>query len=314
MIYDNRDNLQLYINRIKKHLKLPDNILIYSDDLEYCDDFKIGLIYRLINTKKQKLYFGSEEEARGERQKEHIISAFYKYNKKMNLTKLNRHIIEHKNELEIIVDEVYEIVVYKMIDKLYEREQYYIDLFDTIKNGLNSIKAKISDKIQNNNIRFNEYNKMNKFFRRYGKQLMNFKDKANDKLKLNLSFDYCKDIIEDNKMMIENFINLYCYNKQYETEQYNILYNYILYEQKKRKPKYFYEIFDKPNFEKQDFDKPDNQTNTNKPVNKNEFENLLYKQILNDKSVNENNIVNIEFVENNDIVNINVIDIVVDII
>ena len=223
----------------------------------------------------------------------------------MNLTKLNRHIIEHKDELENIVDEVYEIVVYKTVDKLYEREQNYIELFDTIKNGLNSMKAKISDKIQNNKIRFREYNKINKLFRRFGKQLMNFKDKANDKLKLNISFDYYKDLIEDNKAMIEMFINLYCYNKQYEKEQYNILYNYILYEQKKRKPKYFYEVFDKPNFEEQDFDKP---------VNKNYFENLLYKQILNDKSINENNIVIIEMVENNDIVNIKVIDIVIDII
>ena len=192
----------------------------------------------------------------------------------MKLTKLNNHIINHKEELNIFVDEVYEIVFYKTTDELYDREQYYIDLFDTIKNGLNSIKAKIKDKILNNKIRYNEYAKLNSFFRRYGRQVINLRDKTNQKLKLNLSYEYYKDMIEDNKAMIEIFINLYCYNKQYDTEQFNILYNYILYEQKKRKLKYFYERFDKP-VTKNSLYEP-----VKKPVDKADFENFVYNQIL----------------------------------
>jgi len=301
MIYDNRENLQLYINKTIKHLKISNDISIYIDDLEYGDDFIIGLIYRLRDTKHNKLYIGSEELARGIRQKIHIPTALYRYNKKMKLSKFQRHIINHKEELNIFSDEIFEIVIYKTIDKLYEREQNYIDLFDTIKNGLNTKKAKINDKNLNNKTRFIRYYKLNVFFRKYGRQILMIKDKANEILKLNLSFECYKDIIEDNKKMIEHFINLYCYNKNDELECYNILLNYILYEQKKRRTKYLY---DKSNEKQQD---------NEKPYNKNDFEILLYKQIFNDKTFNENHII-IDFVENKDIININVIDTVIDII
>ena len=127
------------------------------------------------------------------------------------------------------------------------------------------------------------------------------KDKANEILKLNLSFEYYKYIIEDNKFMIEHFINLYCYNKIYELEYHNMLLNYILYEQKRRRTKYLY-------------DTPNNKTYNEKPNNKDDFETLLYKQIVNDKAVNETHIIIDFFFENKDIININVIDNVIDII
>ena len=54
-IYENRENLQLYINRIKKRLKTKNNVLIYiDDDLIYNDVFIIGLIYKVQDIKNNK--------------------------------------------------------------------------------------------------------------------------------------------------------------------------------------------------------------------------------------------------------------------
>ena len=143
MIYENRDNLQLYINKKINELKILNDISIYIDDLEYGDDFKIGLIYRIRDTKNNKLYIGSEKIARGKRQKRHIPNAKQKISKKEKLSKFQKHIYYCLNDLKRFIDEIYEIVIYKEIEKLYEREQYYIDLFDTIKNGLNDQRAKV---------------------------------------------------------------------------------------------------------------------------------------------------------------------------
>ena len=70
---------------------------------------------------------------------------------------------------------------------------------------------------------------------------MKFKDRANEHFKANPSFNFYKEQIESMKETIEDFINIYCYDKEKQTEQYNILYNYILYEQKQQNKKQYYE-------------------------------------------------------------------------
>ncbi len=322
-IYENRENLQLYINRIKKRLKTKNNVLIYiDDDLIYNDVFIIGLIYKVQDIKNNKKYIGSEEKANGWRQRQHIPKAIYKFKRREKLNKIQRHIINHKNELKIFVDEVYEIVIYKKVEKLYEREQYYIDLFDTINKGLNTRKAKINETIQEyNKKRFKAYDKTNNFFRKYGQQLMKFKDRANEHFKTNQPFNFYKESIESKKETIEDFIDIYCYDKEEQAEQFNILYNYILYEQKRQNKKYYYEPFnetdDEKPFNETDYEKtynepyyekPFNETDYEKPFNEPYYENPFNKIIIDTIDINKiviDTYENYEFINNNDISNKN---------
>ena len=99
-------------------MKVENNILIYIDDkIKYGDEFKIGLIYRVRDTKTNQIYIGSEEEARGKRQKKHITEAKQKIIKKEKLRKFERHIYYCMDDLNIFVDEKYEIVIYKEVEK-----------------------------------------------------------------------------------------------------------------------------------------------------------------------------------------------------
>lgn len=285
-IYENSKNLQLYIKAIKDKLKTINNVSLYIDDLTLNDAFIIGIVYMVTDIKNNKIYIGSEQRANGYRQKQHIPTAIYKYNKRVKLNKFQFHILQHRNELNIFIDEIIEIVVYKDIEMLYEREQYYIDKYDTIKNGMNTMKAKVNNKITYNKQRQIIYNSMNSFFRRYGRQMMMFKDKMNDYYKTNKSYDYYKNIIESNTERIKDFIDIFVYDKEQQQEQYNILYNYILYEQRHNKFNYFYE---------------------NDIVNKPVINNI----------VNNDNIDVIDFIDSNDIININVIDceaVIIDVI
>ena len=105
-IYENSKNLQIYINKLKYNLEINNGILIYiDDDLKYNDDFVIGLVYKVKNIKNNKIYIGSEENAKGYRQKQHIPTAIYKYNKRLKLNKFQYHILQHRNELNIFIDE-----------------------------------------------------------------------------------------------------------------------------------------------------------------------------------------------------------------
>ena len=67
-IYDNHENLDLYIKKVKQNLKV-DGINIYVDNFENGDCFYIGLIYIITDTKHNLLYVGSEKQARGQRRK-----------------------------------------------------------------------------------------------------------------------------------------------------------------------------------------------------------------------------------------------------
>ena len=100
--------------------------------------------------------------------------------------------------------------------------------------------------------RFKAYYKMNKCFRNYGQHIMKFKDRANEHFKTNQSFNFYKEWKESKKETIEDFINIYCYDKEQQTEQYNILYNYILYEQKRQNNKYYYETNNEKPFNETD--------------------------------------------------------------
>ena len=57
-------------------------------------------------------------------------------------------------------------MVYKNGGKLYEREQHYINLYDTKKNGLNQFSAKVIDNIIYNKERYKNYNVINGFLRK----------------------------------------------------------------------------------------------------------------------------------------------------
>ena len=230
-IYDNHENLDLYIKKVKQNLKV-DGINIYVDDFENGDCFYIGLIYIITDTKHNLLYVGSEKQARGQRQKNHIQIAKNRYKTRKKLNKLQKQIVKYKNDLKIFTDEVVEIVVYKTRDILYKREQNYIDLYDTLKKGLNNHRAKVLNYDYYNQTRFYEYNVNNRFFRRYGRELNKFKDIINDDLNISLNYQEFKNILENNKQNLKDFINIFCYNETYEKEEYNILLNYILYEQR----------------------------------------------------------------------------------
>ena len=242
-LYAGEDNLQVYINKIKTNLKIKNKISVFVDDeIQYNDEFVIGLIYVLKDTRHNLQYIGSEQIANGSRQKMHISRALYIYNKRQKLNKLQKHIIKYKNELDIFVDESIEIVVYKNIDGLFKREQNYINLYDTKLNGLNTMNAKIFHLTeQYNRERQSTYNTNNKYFRKYGRRLIAFKGKMNELFKTNQSYDFYKNIIEQKPILIKKFINLYCYEEYEDPELYNILLNYILYKQKQQNIKYYYE-------------------------------------------------------------------------
>ena len=54
-IYENYENLQLYINNIKNRLKTTKDIKLYvGQNLKYNDKFIVGLIYQLKDVKKIK--------------------------------------------------------------------------------------------------------------------------------------------------------------------------------------------------------------------------------------------------------------------
>ena len=54
----------------------------------------------------------------------------------------------------------------------------------------------------------------------------------NDDLNISLNYQEFKNILENSKQNLKDFINIFCYNETYEKEEYNILLNYILYEQR----------------------------------------------------------------------------------
>ena len=161
--YNDYNNILLYIKDVIKQLKLKSDInIVVDDDLICGDKFVIGLIYKIKDTRQTLVYIGSEQIANKKRQKEHIPIAIYRFNRQKRLNKFQKHITNNKYNLHICIDKTIEIAVYKNIEKWYEREQYYIDLYDSLKNGLKHKRAKIIDKIQNDKIRFIEYNNKHK--------------------------------------------------------------------------------------------------------------------------------------------------------
>ena len=184
--------------------------------------------------------------------------------------------------------------MYKNVEKLYEREQHYINLYDTKKNGLNQFSAKVIDNIIYNKERYKNYNVINSFFRKYGRQILRFKDELNDYFKTNKSFECYKKQIEGNKQLIKLFICLYCYDEDEEPELFNMLFNYVLYEQKARDKKYFYELVE-----------------NNDVVDSNELKNKGQDNIIID-FIDSNDFI-IDFIDSNDFIYIDVIDAVIDI-
>ena len=297
--YTDYNEILLYIKDVIKQLKLKSDInIVVDDDLIRGDKFVIGLIYKIKDTRQKLVYIGSEQIANKKRQQEHIPIAIYRFNRQKRLNKFQKHIINNKYNLHIFIDKTIEIVVYKNIEKLYEREQYYIDLYDSLKNGLNNKRAKIIDKIENDKIRFIEYDNKHKLFRKYGRKLNERKEFYNMIYETNLSYTDFKTMLEKYKDLISLFINDYCYDKTRENQKYNVLLNYILYEQQKRNDTYFYETYDDYMYDN----------------------NIVIVDILGDDDDNiiidiVDDIVNIEYID--DIINIEFIDdnnIIIDII
>ena len=89
----------------------------------------ISGIYKITNTKNQKVYIGSAKD---------INCRWCQH--KTSLLKGNHHSIKLQRSYNIHGDVfIYDIIEECDIDQLIIREQHYIDLFDSYKNGYNSV-------------------------------------------------------------------------------------------------------------------------------------------------------------------------------
>ena len=146
-------------------------------------------------------------------------------------------------------------------------------------------------------------------FRKYGRQILRFKDELNDPYKTNKSFECYKKQIEGNKQLIKLFICLYCYDEDEEPELFNMLFNYVLYEQKARDKKYFYELVENNDVVDKNVLKENQDDNI--IIDSNEIKNKSQDNIIID-FIDSNDFI-IDFIDSNDFIYIDVIDAVIDI-
>ena len=125
---------------------------------------------------------------------------------------------------------ILEIVVYKTVYSLNEREQYYIDKFDTYINGLNTRLFK-KDKIK---LMERMRHKKHIVFTRYSDTIRRKVKVFNEELKYNGDYRFYKNLSENNKETIIKFIDVYIYDKIKDGYKFNLLLEYILYRQRER--------------------------------------------------------------------------------
>ena len=211
-IYTNKYAL---LNQIGARIKslnvnyfIPSNI---NDYLYEGDLYGIGLIY-MINDKSNLIgrYIGQDKNCRNLRKGEHIRKA-------KSLFRNNKHLSDNHYNILINLDrydddfeyKILELVVYKTVYSLNEREQYYIDKFDTYINGLNS-SLLIKDKIK-----LRERMKRTKYFAftRYSDAIRRKVKLFNEYFKYNGDYKFYKKYSKTIKRQSYIFIDTYIYDK-----------------------------------------------------------------------------------------------------
>ena len=241
-IFTNKYHLSKQIEARKKRLNVNYYIPVKINDyLDYGDLYGVGLIYMIkdkMNIKEGK-YTGQDKNCRNIRKYEHIMTAKSLLKNDKALSDNHYYILRDMNRYDEDFEyKILEIVVYKTTFSLDEREQYYIDKFDTYINGLNS-KVLKPDKIK---LMKRRARKNYNAFRKYTGKIKRTVKTFNEYFNYNGDYKFYKMLIESRKQTIIIFIHKYIYDKNKDSDQSELLLDYILYRQRERNKRYLKEL------------------------------------------------------------------------
>ena len=322
-IYTNKYHLSKQIEARKKSLNVNYYIPVRINDyLDYGDLYGMGLIYMIKDKKniKKGKYTGQDKNCRNIRKYEHKHKATSLLKNDKPMADIQYYILKNINRYEEDFEyKILEIVVYKTTLSLDDREQFYIDKFDTYVNGLNS---KLVKRDKNKLMRRRTKNNY-LAFRRYTGKINRMVKTFNEYFNYNGDYEFYKKLIESKKQNVIDFIDLYIYDKKKDNDKFELLLDYILYRQTKRNKKYLKELVN-INYDKSVINTDDDKSVDNNVVDKsvvnNNVDNNNVDNSVDDKqieNIDNDNIIVINIIDSNDIINIDVIDeetVIIDVI